>query len=339
MLTELRKLDHIRICLEQQVETGNPLWQDIALVHQALPELCLDDIDTSCTLLGKKLALPLVITGMTGGCEEAREINRSLAAVAEKAGIGFGVGSQRAMIENPHLVRTYAVRDVAPHVLLLGNIGITALKTYEPARIADAMRAISADAVCVHMNAAQELFQQEGDRDFSGCLDALKNFCCTIEMPVIAKEVGNGISRHCARLLQSAGVSVIDVGGLGGTNWIVVESLRSGVNPGAFRNWGISTALSILECRECLPLIATGGVRTGLDMAKAIALGADVCGIALPFLKILDRQGTEGVEAYIDALKVDFTRAMLLTGCARVNDLRKSVRMLSSVLRDAVGSS
>ena len=175
-LTKNRKIEHLRICLEQQVETGDALWDEVTLVHQALPELSLEDIDTSCTFLGKQLAFPLVIAGMTGGCDEAREINRKLAGIAEKTGIAFGVGSQRAMIENPALVETYAVRDVAPNISLLGNIGITALKKYPSAQIVQALHAIDADAVCVHINPAQELFQHEGDRDFSGCLYALKIF-------------------------------------------------------------------------------------------------------------------------------------------------------------------
>ena len=196
-----------------------------------------------------------------------------------------------------------------------------------------AVHAIGADAVCVHINPAQELFQHEGDRDFTGCLSALENFCRAIDLPVIAKEVGNGISRECARKLKEAGVSAIDVGGLGGTSWVLIDSIRSGIDSAVFRNWGIPTAVSVMECQVGLPVIATGGIRTGLHMAKAIALGADLCGIALPFLRVLSKEGTAGVERYIDTLKADFIRAMFLTGCRTVDDLKKARYVLSAVLK------
>lgn len=324
LATQLRKLEHVTICLEQQVETGDPLFRNVTLLHQAMPELSLDTIDTSCIFLGKKLSFPLMMAAMTGGCDEAGEINRALASVAEKKGIAMGVGSQRAMIEKPQLAATYRVRDVAPSMLLFGNIGITALKPYPPGRIVEAMHAIEADAVCVHINPAQEIFQKEGDRDFSGCCAALEAFCRAFDLPVVAKEVGNGISRECAIQLKSAGVAAIDVGGLGGTSWVLIDSIRSGMNAAYFKTWGIPTAASILESRVGLPLIATGGIRTGLDMAKAIALGADLCGIALPFLRILHEKGVEGVAEYIDTLKADFTRAMFLTGSGTVADLKKA---------------
>jgi len=336
-ITQLRKLDHIRICLEQQVETGAPLWDEVTLVHQALPELFIDDIDTSCTFLGGQLAFPLVIAGMTGGCDEAREINRSLALVAEKKGVAFGVGSQRAMIEKPELAPSYMVRDIAPNVLLFGNIGITALKKYTPARIAEAMHTIGANAVCVHINPAQEIFQNEGDRDFSGCLAALEVFCKALALPVIAKEVGNGISRECALKLKDAGVSAIDVGGLGGASWVLIDSIRSGIDASNFKTWGIPTAASIIEAQVGLSVIATGGIRSGLHMAKSIALGADLCGIALPFLRILDKEGREGVQKYIDALKTDFMRAMFLTGCGTVADLKSARYVLSDDLKKRWG--
>jgi len=322
--TQLRKLEHVKICLEQQVEMGSPLWDEVTLIHQALPELSLDAVDPSCVFLGKKLSFPLVIAAMTGGCDEARDINRALASIAEKKGIALGVGSQRAMIEKPELAATYMVRDVAPSSLLLGNIGITALKIYPPARIAEAMHAIGANAVCVHLNPAQEIFQTEGDRDFSGCLAALEAFCKAVDLPVIAKEVGNGISRECALQLKKAGVSAIDVGGAGGTSWVLIDSIRSGIDAAHFKTWGIPTAASVLEAQVGLPLMATGGIRTGLDMAKAVVLGADACGIALPFLRTLHEKGEEGVAEYIDALKADFTRAMFLTGSGNVAALKKA---------------
>lgn len=333
-LTETRKLDHLNICLTESVETGNPLFEDVHLVHQALPEKDLKEIDTSCAFLGKKLDFPLVIAAMTGGHEEAKRINDSLAQVAEKKGIGLGVGSQRAMIENPGLSHTFSVRAVAPSILLLGNIGITALKQVRPDRVARAVEAIEADGLCVHINPAQEIFQNEGDDDFSGCLAALETLCASVRFPVVGKEVGNGISREAAERLKRAGVRAIDVGGLGGTSWTLIDSLRSGKDASQYREWGIPTAAAILEAKGVgLPVIATGGLRNGLDMAKAIALGADLCGIALPFLRIVAKEGVSGAERFVDGLKRDFRHALFLTGCRNLEELKKTNLVLGTRLK------
>ncbi len=329
--TGCRKSDHIRICLEEEVEYGSSSFEDVSLIHQALTDLDYDKINTSIEFLGKQLAFPLIIAAMTGGCEEAVYINRELARIAEKKSIGFGLGSQRAMIEDPSLKHTYMVRDDAQEMLLLGNIGITALKQYSFDCIMDAVKTVGADAVCVHINPAQELFQNEGDSDFSGCTEILEKFCRFSSLPVIGKEVGNGISTETAKALRASGVTAIDVGGWGGTNWVVVDGIRSGCDPGGFADWGIPTSASILESRVGLPLIATGGVRTGLHMAKAIALGADVCGIALPFLRLLMTQGKGAVEDYIDSLKHEFMAALYLTGSQNVAHLKKARFFLTGV--------
>jgi isopentenyl-diphosphate delta-isomerase len=332
-LTEIRKIEHLDICLNETVETGDPLFEDVHLVHQALPERDLGNCDPSCTFLGKKLDLPLMIAAMTGGCEEARKINEALARVAEAGGLAFGVGSQRAMIERPELTGTFSVRSVAPSVLLLGNIGITALKQIPHERVAAAVEAIEADGLCVHINPAQEVFQREGDEDFSGCLAALKSLCSSVRFPVVGKEVGNGISREAAERLKEAGVQAIDVGGMGGTSWTLIDSLRSGKDASRFREWGIPTAAAVLEARVGLPLIATGGIRSGLHMAKAVALGADICGIALPFLRILAKDGIAGVERYVEALKRDFRIALFLTGSKNVAELRQAKVLLGARLK------
>jgi len=327
--TEIRKMEHIRICLEQEVETGDTLLDEVTLVHQAVPELDLDAVDCSCTFLGKRLDFPLLIAGMTGGCSEAREINRALAAAASSRGVAFGVGSQRAMIENPDLRETFAVREVASDIPLLGNIGITALSRYPASRIHAAVREIGADGLCVHINPAQELFQAGGDTDFTGCLDALRDLCGEADYPVIAKEVGNGVSRGASHRLRDCSVEAIDLGGAGGTSWVVVDSIRSGMVATRFRQWGIPTALCILEARDAgLPLIATGGIRNGVQMAKAVALGAHLCGIALPFLRILDREGPEGVERYLDTLKREFRFCLYLTGSGSTDAFRRKAAVL-----------
>lgn len=330
--TECRKSEHLRICLEKSVEVGDTLLDCVQFVHQPLPEIDYKAIDTSIVFMGKTLRLPLIIAAMTGGCDEASKINQSLAEVAEKKGIGFSLGSQRAMLEKPSLLATYKVRQIAPHALLLGNIGITALKKYSHDQLKDAVRSVDADGLCVHLNPAQEVFQRGGDRDYSGCLAALQGFCDSVDFPVIVKEVGNGISRECAALLASRGVHAIDVGGSGGTNWVYIDSLRSGMDSSLFVNWGIPTAASILECSIGLPIIATGGIRNGLHIAKAIALGADLCGIALPFLRILLREGLSAVERYVDSLMEDVIRTMFLAGCKSVAELRRSRVLLHGPL-------
>jgi isopentenyl-diphosphate delta-isomerase len=334
--TETRKIEHLDICLKQEVEKGSPLFEDVHLVHQALPETDLEEIDTSCEFFGKKLRLPLMIAAITGGCEEGKRINDALAQVAEKKGIAFGVGSQRAMIENPALTPTFSVRSAAPSVLFLGNIGITALKQVPADRVARAMEAIEADGLCVHINPAQEIFQNEGDNDFSGCLTALETLCASVRFPVVGKEVGNGISRESAERLKAAGVRAIDVGGLGGTSWTLIDSLRSGKDSSRYREWGIPTAAAILEAKVGLPVIATGGLRSGLHMAKAIALGADLCGIALPFLRILAKDGIPGVEHFVDGLERDFRYALFLTGCKNTDALRSTNIILGTRLKEWV---
>ena len=333
-LSELRKKAHIRICLEEEVEIGDPLFDDVHLIHQAVPKVNLEEIDASREFLGKRLDFPLVIAAMTGGFNEGRDICRLLAQVAEKKRIAFSAGSQRRMIERPESTDTYKVRDVAPNILLFGNIGITSLKKFSPQKIARAVHAIDADALCIHINPAQEIFQKGGDCDFSGCSAALKKLCDSIDVPVIGKEVGNGISRECAQHLKEVGVSAIDVGGFGGTSWIIVDSLHSGIDSSTHIGWGIPTAASILESKVGLPIIATGGIRNGLQMAKAIALGADLCGIALPFLHILRKKGGSEVEKYIDDLTREFKRTMFLTGCKNVDDLKRARFVLTGSLKE-----
>jgi len=334
MTTEQRKKDHIKICLENNVEIKKTGFEDIFLIHNSLPELNLKEIDTKTIFLGKKLNLPLTIAAITGGTEEAKQINKDLAYVAEKKGIGFSLGSQRAMIEDPELKDTYYVRDVAPNVLLFGNIGIAQVKKINIKKIEDALSSIKADALCVHINPAQELFQKEGDFDFKGSISSLKELCKELDYPVIGKEVGFGINKEVALKLKEIGVKVIDVGGFGGTNWIIVDGLRSGKDYSNFVNWGIPTPISILEAKVGLPLIATGGIRSGIDIAKSISLGADICGIALPFLRILKTKGKEGLENYIDNLQKELRIAMFLTGSKNIEELKNAKYVLTGKVRD-----
>jgi len=336
MLTEQRKKDHLKICLEENVESQRTGFEQVFLIHKSLPELNLNEIDTSTEFLGKKLKLPLTIAAITGGTEQAKQINKDLAEVAEKKGIGFALGSQRAMIEDSELKETYYVRDMAPNVLLFGNIGITQVKKFDINKIKDALDSIKADALCVHINPAQELFQKEGDLDFKGSISSLKKLCEELSYPVIGKEVGFGISREVALKLKEIGIKAIDVGGFGGTNWIIVDGLRSGKDYSNFTDWGIPTSISILEARVGLPIIATGGIRSGVDIAKSIVLGADICGIALPFLRILKKKRKQGVEKYIDALQKQLEMAMLLTGSKNIEELKNAKYVLTGKVRDWV---
>ena len=334
MSVEERKKNHLKICLENDVETNKAGFSDVTLVNNSLPELSSREIDTSLEFLGKRLRMPLIISSLTGGTEEAKQINKDLAEVAEKKGIGFSLGSQRAMIENPELKETFYVRDVAPSVMIFGNLGIYQLKNFSKEKIEDALKYVGADALCVHINPAQELFQKGGDSDFRGALESLKKFCKETKYPVIGKEVGFGISMEVSKKLKDAKVKAIDVGGFGGTNWIVVDGLISEKDFTKFGDWGIPTAVSILEANTGLPIIATGGIRSGVDIAKSIALGADVCGIALPFLRILKKDGKKGVENYIDYLENELKIAMLLTGSKNISELKKAKYVLTGKTKE-----
>jgi len=334
MTTQQRKKDHLKICVEESVETNKTGFEDVTLVHSSLPELDFMEIDTKTKFLGKKLNLPLIIAALTGGTDEAKKINKDLAEIAEKKGIGFSLGSQRAMIEDSSLKNTYYVRDVAPNVLLFGNIGISQVKKIEIKKIKDALDSIEANALCVHINPAQEVFQREGDFNFKNLLPSLTKLCEELSYPIIGKEVGFGISREVALKLKETGIKAIDIGGFGGTNWIIVDGLRSGMDYLNFIDWGIPTPASILESKVGLPVIATGGIRTGLDIAKSIALGAEICGIALPFLKILKQKGKEGVEKYIDNLERELKFAMFLTCSRNIEELKKAKYVLTGKIKD-----
>jgi isopentenyl-diphosphate Delta-isomerase len=329
-----RKKEHIRICLEKEVETKKTGFEDVFLIHNSLPELNAKEVDTGTEFLGKKLSMPLAIAAITGGTEEAEKINRDLAEVAEKKGIGFSLGSQRAMIEDPSLKYTYYVRDVAPSALVFGNIGIYQLKKISIEQIEEALRYVGADALCVHINPSQELYQKEGDYDFKDSLLNLKKLCRELKYPVVAKEVGFGISREASISLREAGVKAIDVGGFGGTNWLIIDALRSNRDFSGFSDWGIPTPISILESKIGLPLIATGGIRSGVDVAKSIALGADVCGMALPFLRVLNEKGKEGVAEFIDKIQTELKVAMTLTGSKNIAELKKAKFILTGKIKD-----
>jgi len=332
--TERRKDDHIRINLEEAVQfprltTGLERWR---FMHQAVPELDLAQVNTETVFFGRRLSAPLLISSMTGGTERALAINRTLAEAAQEAGIAMGLGSQRAALEDPSLAETYNVRSVAPDILLFANLGAVQLNygiTVDDCRHAVDM--VQADALILHFNALQEAVQPEGDGNFSGLLARVEAVCRGLEVPVIAKEVGWGFSPDAVRRLADAGVAAIDVAGSGGTSWSEVEYYRAPTAQHAnvaraFADWGIPTADAIRYAREAaphLPVIASGGLRDGVDVAKCLALGADLGGLAGPFLKAA-AVSVEAVRLKIWELQTQLRVAMFASGAADIAALKRT---------------
>lgn len=330
-ITSTRKLDHLRICNEQEVECGSTGFDDVHLLHNALPECDLERIDLSAQFLDFRLRSPLFIAAMTGGHPATAEINRRLAAAAEHFGIGMGVGSQRAALENSALADSFTlVRETAPHAFLCANLGIAQLREHGVEWAERAVEMIEAQCLVIHLNFLQEAIQPEGDHRAEGCLDSLQALCREITVPVIVKETGAGISESVARRILGAGASAIDIGGSGGTSWAAVEVIRANGTRTAevgrpFTSWGIPTAVSLGEAaRTGAPLIATGGLRTGIDLAKSLAMGAHLGGMALPLFRA-GMQGEKMLSDTIEILQQQLRVTMFLTGSRTVTDLR-SVR-------------
>ncbi|MEM1347380.1 MAG: type 2 isopentenyl-diphosphate Delta-isomerase [Myxococcota bacterium] len=335
-----RKDDHIDLTLHAQVEYEHKttLLEAVELMHDSLPELAVADVDLTTSFEGKALEAPIQITGMTGGAARAGSINRELARVAQELGVVFGVGSQRAMLKHPELAETYVVRDVAPDIVLLGNIGIVQAADMGTREAEDLVGAIDADALCVHLNPGQELIQPEGDRDFTGCVDALTRLASELSVPVIAKETGCGLSAHTLDKIKRAGVSWVDVSGAGGTTWIGVETLRVPAHQRTLGQqlweWGTPTAASIVYAkRRGLRTIATGGLRNGLDVARALALDADIAGMALPWLKAAHSGGADAALAYGQDLVHTLRTIMTLTGAGDLAQLRAVPKLIKPELK------
>lgn len=328
-----RKADHIRINLEEDVESSLTTGlENYRFIHQALPELDLDKIDLTQTLFRKTVRVPLLISSMTGGTEEAGSINRLLAEAAQATGIVMGVGSQRAALENDKVADTFKVRRYAPDILLIANLGAVQLNYgYTISHCQRAVDMIEADALYLHLNALQEAVQPEGDIRFTGLIKKIEEVCRVLPVPVIAKEVGWGFSERDARMLAEAGVAAIDVAGAGGTSWSQVEKYRIQDErlariAGAFRNWGIPTAESIQMVRNGapnLPIFASGGLRSGVDIAKCIALGATLGGMAGPFLKAA-AQSLDEVLNMIDEVKRELQICMFVAGAGSLQLLQRT---------------
>ena len=335
-----RKVDHLDLATRGDVGFlhATTLFECVTLVHDALPELDFASIDTSTTILGKRLSAPLLIAGMTGGTERAERINHELAAIAEERGYAFGLGSQRPLLKNPTTLATYAVRERAPNVLLFGNLGVVQAGKLPTSAIDALVKLVEADALCVHLNPAMELVQREGDRDFRGGIATLARLAHELAVPVIAKETGSGIASRVAARLRKAGIRHVDVSGAGGTSWVAVEMQRAeGTARGVgetFRDWGVPTAASVaLVARHGFDtVIATGGIGSGLDVAKAIALGASLAGIARPALQALESGGRDAVIAFFDRIEAELKTAMLLVGADSLSALREAPRLITGAL-------
>jgi len=329
-----RKEEHLDIVLNESVEfkmftTG---LENYRFIHQALPEVDLANVDISTTLFGKRLNAPLVISSMAGGIESAMPINRNLALAAQSMGVAMGIGSQRAAIENDEVINTYQVRDIAPDILLFANLGAVQLNYgYGIDECRWAVEMIDADALILHLNPLQEALQYNGNTNFAGLLKKIEQVCRHLQVPVVIKEVGCGISEIVARKLNEVGVAGIDVAGAGGTSWSEVERHRAHTETdnniaAAFTSWGISTAESIYRVRLGAPgltLIASGGIRNGLDVAKAIALGTDAGGIATPLLKAA-RISSESVISTIQEIIEELRISMFCIGAASIEELKNS---------------
>ncbi len=336
--TGMRKDEHVRINLEEdvacdQITTGLERYQ---FIHQAVPECDLADVNTSLTFLGHRLAFPLLIASMTGGTQWTGALNRLLAEAAQAMGIGMGLGSMRVMLEKPETATTFQVRRYAPDILLLANLGAVQLNYgYGPDECRRIVELVEADGLFLHLNPLQEALQPEGDTRFSGLLRRIEAVCHALEVPVIVKEVGGGLSEHAARQLVNAGVAGLDVAGAGGTSWSQVEMHRgqNGIQravAAVFRNWGIPTAQSLQMVRRVapdIPLIASGGLQTGLDIAKSLALGADVTTMAGVLLQAA-AQSPQALFERLEIIRRQLTIAMFVAGAPDIPRLKHTPLLL-----------
>lgn len=342
--TARRKDAHLDLCASEEVAPrGNATLLDgVHLLHAALPELAFDEVDTRTPFFGKTLRAPILVTGMTGGTERAGRVNEDIARAAEEAGVAFGLGSQRAMAEQPELAKSFSVRHVAPTTVVLGNIGLVQAVRLGVDAVRRLTDAVGADALAVHLNPGQELTQPEGDRDFRGGYATVAKLVKAFGDRLLVKETGCGLSPDVARRLVECGVKHLDVSGLGGTSWVRVEQLRAtGVarEVGAqFSGWGIPTAAAIALARRAVPpavtLVASGGLRSGLDVARALALGADLGGLALPLFRAHQAGGPGAVQEALEVLVTGLKQALLLTGSRNVLELRTKPRVVTGDLKE-----
>ena len=335
--TPSRKAEHLQINLERDVRAKGVRsgFEAYRFQHCALPEIDLNDVDTSCELYGRKLAAPILISSMTGGTPQAQAINRTLASVAQAHRLAIGLGSARALLEHPHLLPTFDVRAVAPDALIFANLGAVQLnRGYGAAECAKIVQMLAADALILHLNPLQEALQPYGDTSFRGLLAKIASVCAALRVPIIVKEVGWGLSQSVVRALFDAGVNAVDVAGAGGTSWSEVERYRMDEPwrarvAAAFAGWGIPTAECIVAARAAAPartIFASGGVRDGIDVAKAVALGADLVGAAAPFLTAAAESAAAADERAREIIQT-LRLAMFSVGTRTLAELRSGERL------------
>ncbi|MEM2980988.1 MAG: type 2 isopentenyl-diphosphate Delta-isomerase [Thermoproteota archaeon] len=334
MATESRKAEHIHIALERDVSSRVTAgFEDVELIHNAVCEVDLSEIDTSVTVMGKRLRIPLIIEALTGGTREAKRINMGLAEVAESEGIGIGVGSVRAALEDQRLADTYLiVRDRAPNALVISNIGAAQVAEHGSEYALKAMELVKADSLAIHFNKLQELVMPEGETRFKGYGQHIAELSKRLGEKICLKETGAGFSCEAARLAESWGVKWVDVAGVGGTSWFAVEYLRARSKSSekarmldkALWDWGVPTAVSVVESKLCtrsMSIIASGGVRTGVDAAKAVALGASCTGMSRPFLISFSKGGVEKTRRLVKSFELALRFTMFLVGAKNMREL------------------
>jgi isopentenyl-diphosphate delta-isomerase len=331
-----RKGRHLEVCLDPltPIESTHTYFQDVRLVHHALPELDWAMLDTSTEFLGQRLALPFFISCMTGGSDAGARVNRHLVQAAQQAGIPVGLGSMRVLLKHPDLFDHFHVKPLAPDVPVWANLSAAQLQHCNTEDLTEWLKRLEVQALVLHCNVGQEQFQPDGDRCFAGVTEAIQRFCDRTPVPVIVKETGFGLRPQDVAPLTQAGVAAVDIAGSGGTNWILVESqCHPDTAPCVardFSDWGNPTAVVLTAmARSNIPVLASGGVRCGVDIAKSLALGAALAGLALPFIRAEAQAGLDGILSQIDTLAQSLRTAMLLTGSRTIEDLGAAGLVLS----------
>ncbi len=336
--TEQRKIDHIKLCVEKDVafDKKTTLLEDVELNYKTLPEISLEEVNLSTQLLGKEFSFPFLASAITGGAQVSKKINFDIAKACQEFGIGMGLGSMRAMLENPKIKDTYNVKSVAPEIFVAGNIGVAQLRSYSTQEVNSVIESLNLDALAIHLNAAQEAMQPEGDVNFSNLIEKIDEFSKEVCVPVYAKEVGHGISFEVASKLEQTNIQAIDVQGAGGTSWTRVDALRhKGSFGSVFRDFGLPTAVSIIETKNAFTkqIIASGGIRNGLDAVKGIILGASMSGAAMPVLQA-QQKSYKSLQNFFSNFKNEMEITSFLLGCKNIEELHRQNYVVLGKLKE-----